>query len=158
MRMLLAVDLGLRTGLAAYGADGRLRWYRSTNFGSRARLRRGAYAVVRDVAAAHDLAAVVMEGGGAEATAWRQAAARCGVPVTQIGAERWRRKLLPPRDRRSGTAAKAAADALARRVIAWSGADAPTALRHDAAEAVCIGLWAALAAGWLDDVPEEVKR
>lgn len=41
---LLAVDLGLRTGLALYGADGRLRWYRSQNYGSAERLRRAVYA------------------------------------------------------------------------------------------------------------------
>ena len=40
MASLLAVDLGVRTGLACWGDDGRLRWYRSQNFGDAARLRR----------------------------------------------------------------------------------------------------------------------
>ncbi len=39
MQTLLAVDLGVRTGLALYGGDGRLLRYRSQNFGSAARLR-----------------------------------------------------------------------------------------------------------------------
>ena len=34
---LLAVDVGLRTGLALYGADGKLVWYRATSFGNRER-------------------------------------------------------------------------------------------------------------------------
>jgi hypothetical protein len=34
------VDLGLRSGLALFGSDGRLRWYRSQNFGSQSRLKR----------------------------------------------------------------------------------------------------------------------
>ncbi len=36
---LLAVDLGVRCGLAVFGADGRLLSYRSTNFGSVARMK-----------------------------------------------------------------------------------------------------------------------
>lgn len=40
MSALLAVDLGVRTGFACYGEDGRRRWYRSQNYGSAARLRR----------------------------------------------------------------------------------------------------------------------
>ena len=46
-RQLLAVDLGLRTGLAAFGDDGRLRWYRSQHFGSTASLRRGGAGAAR---------------------------------------------------------------------------------------------------------------
>ena len=42
-------------------------------------------------------------------------------------------------------------------MIEWSGAPRPTSLRHDAAEAILIGLWAALEAGWLADVPETVR-
>ncbi len=36
---LLAVDLGLKTGPPPYGADNRLIWYRSHNYGSAKRLR-----------------------------------------------------------------------------------------------------------------------
>lgn len=76
-----------------------------------------------------------------------------------VHAERWRADLILPRDRRSGADAKAAADALARAVIAWSGAPAPKGpLRHDAAEAVGAGLWGVLDAGWLEAVPEAVRR
>ncbi|MEN9933480.1 MAG: hypothetical protein RLZZ387_59, partial [Chloroflexota bacterium] len=32
MTTLLAVDVGLRAGLALFDQDGRLRWYRSHNF------------------------------------------------------------------------------------------------------------------------------
>jgi hypothetical protein len=90
---LLAVDLGLKTGLAAYGADGRLLRY----------------------------------------------------------------VLLHPSERRDGQAAKRNADRLARAVIEWSGAARPTSLRHDAAEAVCIGLWGVLEVGWLAGLPAELS-
>ena len=38
MAALLAVDLGVRAGFACWGDDGRLRWYRSQNFGAAARM------------------------------------------------------------------------------------------------------------------------
>ena len=79
--------------------------------------------------------------------------------VRVIGAERWRRPLLLPREQRHGTDAKAAADGLARAVIAWSGAKAPTGtLRHDVAEAIAVGLWGVLDAGWLAEIPEPIRR
>ena len=46
--MLLAVDLGLRTGFALYGRDGRLVSYRSQNLGSKARLKRAAGSLLAD--------------------------------------------------------------------------------------------------------------
>ena len=71
MAALLAVDLGVRGGVACYGDDGRLRWYRSQNFG---------------------------------------------------------------------------------------GAPRPTSLRHDAADAIMIGLWGVLSAGWLRRLPDLLRR
>ena len=44
----------------------------------------------------------------------------------------------------------------ARAVIEWSGAKRPTSLRHDAAEAILIGLWGALELGWLAELPQEL--
>lgn len=154
--MLLAVDLGLRTGLALYGADGRLASYHSQNFGTRDRLRRGA----RGVLAAHDgLTHLVLEGGGDIAVLWQREGEKRGLRVWTIHAERWRTALLLPREQRSGADAKAAADTLARAVIEWSAAPLPkTALRHDAAEAVAAGLWGVLAAGWLDRIPDAIAR
>ena len=154
--VLLAVDLGLRTGFALYGADGRLVSYRSQNLGSRARLRRAAGSVLADHRGAERVA---LEGGGDIADIWVRAAERAGRRTRVIDAHVWRRRLLLPREQRHGTDAKAAADGLARAVIEWSGAPRPKgALRHDAAEAIAIGLWGVLDAGWLADVPEPVAR
>ena len=153
---LLAVDLGLRTGVAAYGRDGRLVWTRSQNLGSRTRLKAAAAAFLRELP---DLERLVLEGGGDLARIWAAAGEKRGLTVRVIHAEVWREALIVPRDRRSGAGAKAAADGLARAVIAWSGAPAPKgALRHDAAEAVGVGLWGVLEAGWLEAVPEAVRR
>jgi hypothetical protein len=147
---LLAVDLGLRTGLALYGRDGQLRWYRSHNFGNNSRLRRGVYTILSELPTLHHL---VMEGSGPYADIWRTAAERRDIQVTQLSAEVWRPQLLLNREQRTGSAAKQHADRLARRVITWSAAPTPTSLRHDAAEAILVGLWGVVEVGWLAALP-----
>ena len=150
MASLLAVDLGLRAGLALYGDDGRLHWYRSQNFGAQSRLRRAAYSILLELP---DLQWMVIEGGGTLAESWQKEAARREVQVIQTSAETWRQQLLYPRQQRTGVDAKHHADRLARSIIDWSGAPRPTSLRHDAAEAILIGLWGVMQVGWLPAVP-----
>lgn len=150
MASLLAVDMGLRTGLALYRDDGRLAWYRSRHYGTRDQLRRHVHALLGEIP---DLAWLVGEGGGPIAGIWIKEAERRGVAVRAIGAEVWRERLLRPGDRRTGGQAKLSADALARRIIDWSEAARPTSLRHDAAEAIAVGWWAVLDLGWLARVP-----
>lgn len=154
MPALLAVDLGLRTGLALYGADGRLRWYRSQNFGARSRLKRGVYTLLNELP---EVEWLILEGGSL-AGPWQREAEQRKLAVRQIDAATWRTQLLLPRERRDGATAKRTADELARRIINWSGAARPTSLRHDAAEAILIGLWGVLAVGWLDELPLALRR
>lgn len=149
------MDVGVRAGLALYGDDGRVIWYRSRNFGSTARLRRAAPVVLGDIPG---LAYVALEGGGVVADIWEREAERLAATVIRVSAEEWRAELLYPREQRTGVQAKQHADALARRVIAWSGAPRPTSLTHDAAEAVLVGLWASVSIGWLDAIPGAVRR
>jgi hypothetical protein len=155
MASLLAVDLGVRTGLAVYGDDGRLRWYRSQNFGSAQRLRR---AVPGLLAIERDLARVVVEGGGPLERIWRGEGEARGLDVQQVSAEEWRALFLLPREQRTGVDAKRRAGSLARAVIEWSGARRPTSLTHDAAEAILVGLWGVLSAGWLRALPPAILR
>ena len=151
---LLAIDLGLKTGLALYTRDGRLSWYRSRNYGSRARLKKGTYAVLNE---AEGVQVVAIEGGQQLAQPWISEAERRDLLVLHLAAEQWRVELLLARHQRNGTDAKKHADALARRIIEWSGAKRPTSLRHDAAEAICIGLWGVLRVGWLDRLPSALQ-
>lgn len=155
MKMLLAVDLGVRTGLALYGEDGRLRAYRSKNFGSAARLKRGVRALFDEI---DGLFWLVLEGGGNLAEIWQVEAEWRGVEVLQLSADDWRQRFLYPREQRSGAQAKRVADELARRVIDWSAAPRPTSLRHDAAEAILVGLWGVLEVGWLEALPPALRR
>jgi hypothetical protein len=153
MTALLAVDLGLRTGLALYGQDGRLQWYRSHNFGTTSRLRRAVRGLLDELP---ELTWLVLEGGGHLADIWKREAGRRALRVHQISAEEWRQLLLLPRQQRRGSQAKASAETLAKQIIAWSHARRPTSLRDDAAEAILIGLWGALAVGWLTEVPDAI--
>jgi hypothetical protein len=146
---LLAVDVGVRTGFARYGDDGRLRWYGSRNFGSAARLRRAIPAILDEPGLAH----LVLEGGGPLAERWELEGTRRALDVHRVSAEAWRAHFLLPRERRSGEQAKLVADRVARRVVEWSGLARPTSMRHDAAEAILVGLWGVLRVGWLAEPP-----
>lgn len=153
---LLAVDAGVRAGIAIFGPDGRLERYRSTNFGSVKRLKSGVYGVCAEV---DELTDLVIEGaGGGIAEPWLKEARRRDLAVRHVHAGIWRERLLHPRERRTGVSAKEQADELARRVIEWSDAPRPTSLRHDAAEAILIGLWGVLEAGQLDELPHGLDR
>ena len=153
MPSLLAVDIGLRTGLALYGSDGRLRWCRSHNLGTRAGLKRAAHRLLVEHP---QVSWLVLEGGGPIADVWRREADRRGIAVLQISAEAWRERLLYARQQRSGPEAKSHAQALARRVIEWSDVARPSALRHHAAEAILAGLFGVLEVGWLKRLPPEL--
>lgn len=153
MPSLLAVDVGVRTGLAVYRDDGRLIWYRSQNFGAAARLKRAIPGLLHE---AFEPTRVVLEGGGPLAEHWASISERNGAHVRRVSAEEWRSIVLLAREQRSGEQAKRVADGLARRVIAWSDAPRPTSLRHDAAEAILIGLWGVIDVGWLPGVPRAI--
>lgn len=137
---MLAIDLGLRFGWATFTADGRLLAYGSRHVGSRATLRK---AIPQILDQYPSLGRIVIEGGGALFVPWEKEAARRGLALTQVMGEDWRKSVLLPYQRKSGKDAKAAADGLAREVIEKSGAKKPTSLRHDAAEAILVGAWAA---------------
>jgi hypothetical protein len=136
---LLSIDLGLRCGWAAFDETGRLLGYGSRHYGNRSALRK---AIPQVLGAYPRLARLVVEGGGELYMPWAKEATRRGIAVRQVASEEWRKALLKPYERGSGADAKAAADGLAREVIERSGAKRPTSLRHDAAEAILVGVWA----------------
>lgn len=153
--MLLAIDLGLRAGFALYARDGRLVRFFSRSFASVTTLKRAAWSVLGDLP---PLEVVVVEGDRSLGEVWLKASEKRGARGLFVSPERWRSALLYAREQRSGKDAKKNADALARAVIEWSGAPRPTSLRHDAAEAILIGLWGVLEVGWLDEVPPALRR
>jgi hypothetical protein len=152
---LLAVDVGLRTGMALFRPDGKLAWYRSRKLGSTARLKKISHSLLKEIP---DLACLVLEGGGPLAKIWVAEAKRREIPVKPVCAEIWRKLFLYPREQEGRGKAKRQAFKIARQVIEWSGAPRPTSLRHDTAEAILIGLWGVLELGWIKALPEGIKK
>ena len=152
---LLAVDLGQRTGLAVFDADAALLAYGTRRFGGRQQIKRGA---ARVVAERGPVAAVVVEGERQLAHWWTRAGERVGAQGRTVTPETWRGALLHPTERRDGPTAKAAADRLARTAVQVLGGPGVTSLRDDAAEAICIGLWALVELGWLQRLPPQLDR
>ncbi len=136
---LLAVDLGLRTGLALIDGQGRPVWLRSKHLGAMAALRRAAHSILRELP---ELDLLVLEGGGPAADIWVNEAAKAGIRVRVVSAQDWRPHVLAPSRQRDAKAAKAAAGVLARQALAEAGLPRKT-LTSDAAEALLLGLWAA---------------
>lgn len=152
----LAVDAGLRTGLAGFDRSGRLLWCRSQHLPDMTRLKRF---IRGELAVLPDLEQVVLEGGGDVARAWQRETQRlAGVGFMVISAEEWREAFLHPRERTGGRKAKDTAGILARRVAVWSGGRRPVTLRHDAAEAVMAGFYGVWRKGWLKVSPLDVLR
>lgn len=147
---LLAVDVGLHTGLALFSDQARLLWYRSHHFSSPAKLKKVIGKLLREPPRPSHL---LLEGGGPLADLWLAEADKLNISARQIHAQQWRERLFYARQHRSGSQAKREADNLARQVIEQFGSKKPTALRHDTAEAILIGLYGLLQLGWLENWP-----
>lgn len=145
MGVLLAVDAGVRTGLALFDCFGHLLWCRSHNLGTTSRLKKAAARILFELP---HLEWLIVEGGGSIADIWVQTAQKRGIMVRLVQAHEWRADFLLPRQQHSGSKAKAVACTLVRVLMDAEGPSTPTAPGHDAAEAVLIGLWAAVHLGW----------
>jgi hypothetical protein len=148
----VGVDLGLATGIAVYGRDGRLESVRSRSFQSRDALRAAAGSILDEIPHVHGM---IGEGGGELAEVWLRAARHRGIHARTVHAHEWRPSFLYPREQRDGAAAKAHAMRLAAQVVEWSGTKgvSASALGHDAAEAILVGLFGVVQAGWLRELP-----
>lgn len=149
---LLAVDVGLHTGLALFSSQTKLLWYRSHHLSAPAKLKKLIGKLLREPPQPTQL---LLEGGGPLAELWLTEAAKLSIHAEQIHAQQWREQLFYARQHRSGPQAKRQADGLARQVIEQFGDKKPTSLRHDTAEAILIGLYGLLQLGWLEKWPLE---
>ncbi len=138
MGMLLAVDLGIRTGFALYNTEGELLWYRSRNYGNKQRLRRDIQNMFSQIPS---LSHVILEGGGDIARIWLKECRQRNISFKQIYAEEWRRDLFDPKEIRTGQQAKLKAIHLAREIISKCNGPNATSMLDDAAEAILIGYW-----------------
>ncbi len=141
--VLLAIDLGLRCGFAAFDEDGDLVGYHSTHFPRPSMLRATAWKVLMRWP---NLRRIVVEGDPSYAALWQKLADKRGIAFSIVRPETWRARMLKPRQCVSGQAAKQAARNLSRRIIAASTAPRPKGpMTTDVCEAIVIGAWAALA-------------
>ena len=161
---LLAIDLGLRAGFALYEYNDApdapsplsLLWYRSHHFADRSAWKRGAYTLLSPL---EEVGVIALEGDRLLGEVWEKLAQKRGASIHWASAERWREEILLRREQRSGQDAKKHALALAQAIIAAYSPHQPTTpLRDDTAEAILLGLWAALQEGWITHLPDEIAR
>jgi hypothetical protein len=138
MQYLLAVDLGVKTGLALFNEEGMLIWYRSHNYGNKNRLKKHIPDIINAIPS---LSVIVIEGGGDIAELWKDKAKKHRTEVVQIFAEDWRKDLFYDRQFRKGEIAKQNAIQMANKIITESGLKRQKTSMHDTAEAILIGLW-----------------
>lgn len=136
--MLLAVDIGMKLGLAWFSEDGHLLRARSTRFPNRATLKRALPAIWTEMP---EVTHVVLEGGGDLAEIWRKSAWKHGLSTETITAEEWRQEVLTPSQMRSGKQAKAIAEELALKIARKSEIPPKTELGNDTSEAILFGFW-----------------
>ena len=173
---LLAVDLGLRTGLALYDGEGKL-------------IRYAQYSKLTDAVELGDLAEAWLAGEEEEGEAdtkrpvthlaiegrdvalrdeWAAAALRAAkrldckpARLVDVSPEGWRKALLLPKERKTGLAAKAAARLVARQLVLERGTDGAAhsgRFPTDAAEAVLVGYYAIRRLGWVNAEGPAVRR
>ena len=162
--MILAVDVGLRSGFAHYAADGRVTHFGAAQYTNTSQFR----ARSRDVLLEARPGAVtkthlVLEGPPDLLRAWEDVVEELDEEpalVWQVGPGEWREELLLPRERASGHKAKAAARLIARQIIRrfGLGVESPVSMNTDAAEAVLIGYYACLKLGWLPATKTPIER
>ncbi len=147
---LLAVDVGLHTGLALFSSKPELLWYRSHHLASPQKLKKMVAGLLRQPPAPTH---IYLEGGGKLSYIWIKEANNLAIPVSQLQAEDWRRRFFYARQHPDRQRAKKEAEKTAREVIIQFSTRQPKSLRHDTAEAVLIGLFGLLELQWLADWP-----
>lgn len=171
--LLLAVDLGLKSGVALFGSRGKLLRYEQFHFerdslhdtAQRLLTKWEQEAFQPDGERAQEhivpprVTHVAIEGAdGYMLRAWADAAT--DLSILRVLPEEWRAELLLERERTSGSNAKAASRLIARQVVEDFG----VMPRHegkfptDVAEAVCLGLYVSSKLGWVDRAGGPVIR
>ena len=147
---LLAVDIGLHTGLAMFSSEAELLWYRSHHLPTPAKLKKMVATLLRQLPRPDY---IYLEGGGLLVDIWEKEAEKLSMTTRQLHAEQWRDNYFTVGSTPTAVRAKKEADIAARQVINILGGKKPTSLRHDTAEAVLIGLFGLLELGWIIDWP-----
>jgi Icc-related predicted phosphoesterase len=169
--LLLAVDLGLRTGLSLYNDMGKLIRYENFQFDSADDLKNAASRILHEWEADASsssgsqtwaITRIAIEGGDPPLReAWHQAA-NGKQALLYVKPEEWRADLLTGKEKLNGENAKAASRLIARQIVADYG-DAVLELHDgkfqtDMAESVLLGLHVARRLGWVPAKDPPVRR
>ena len=176
IELLLAVDLGLRTGFALYNDEGQLLTYENVEFGSPQELEEGALHRIReweaqfkplpnekDAKPTARISHIAIEGADVELRqVWREICSQsdsddntdhAAAPrqLLLVRPEEWRADLLSSKEKRSGQKSKEAARLIARQVVADFGVCGihQGKFPTDVAEAVCLGYHVSRRLGWI---------
>lgn len=143
----MAVDLGVKTGLAVYTSDGELINYKSRNYGNAKRLKKAIYQILKEQ---ENLKFLYLEGGGKLDKFWVKQAEKLGITTKQIHAETWRKKLFPKgqADYHSKPV-KILAEKQAKEILKAHAFPIPENLNKDVSEAILIGLYGCIDQGWI---------
>lgn len=152
MDSLLAVDLGLRTGLCLFDNAGKLLRYEDRQFASACDLEQGAASILLkwEAEAGSRISHVAIEGSDPDLlSAWSNAAS--DRRILHVHPEHWRHDLLTPQECDSWRSSKEASRVVARSIIERFGTDELDRVDYttDCAEALVLGVHVAQRLGWI---------
>ena len=161
-QLLMAVDLGLKSGVSLFNSNGNLIRYEQFLF-DRQNLQDEFENIIRkweaevvsdDTSDSWKITHIAIEGGDTGLlNTWADAAPNHS--ILRVSPEEWRAELLLKKENNSGSAAKEASRLIARQIVADFG----TMENHtgkfptDVAESVCLGMYVARRLGWIDREP-----
>jgi hypothetical protein len=150
-QVLVAVDLGLRSGFAFYTSAGRLIDFTCERFPSTAALPEFINDRLVSWEGKYKVSNVVLEGDALLRKIWTDAvtdyskSTSLNIEVTPVSPSEWREALLIKKERQSGKLAKTAAREISRQIM-WRSEIVDTyydrPINTDAAEAILIGYYA----------------
>ena len=163
-QLLMAVDLGLKSGISLFNSDGNLLRYEQFLFG-RTNLRKTFEDIIQkweDEVTTDDedendpwkITHIAIEGGDVEILdKWAEAAPNQS--ILRVSPEEWRSELLSKKEGQNGSTAKEASRLIARQIVGDFGLmeDHVGKFPTDVAESVCLGMYVSRRLGWIEREP-----
>lgn len=137
-----------------FNSRGEMLWFRSQNFGNKARLKKAIPWVLN---LEDEMDYIVIEGGGPLRKIWDAQLEKRHIDVMHIMAEDWRSELLLDREQRKGKKAKMYAIQYAENFLIKTAAKKTSTLNVNAAEAILIGIWAMKKLGWINNIRHLIR-
>lgn len=153
-KYLLAIDVGLSTGMALYNQDGRLCWCDSQKFENLAQMKRFAAKLIGET---EKLDWILSEGDYNLAAIWERAAIKNGVRIQRVSGQVWCQQLLEMPYDDAVQQIDPHAFEFARKIMHYSEMSSPKNLDKHAIEAALIGMWGVLQMGWINKLPDVVR-